>query len=130
MGKTNQNFTMFAGEVFVQDFLHAGPFWQTQREVISVEATDGIEFRLFSLDGNGDPDTVLVKKERDSGITLRTSGYHVGNDTMVVTLSDTDTNQTVGTYGFQLHVIYGGTDKRMVSSGTIEVKELVTANPV
>ena len=130
MGKTNQNFTMFAGEVFVQDFLHVGPFWQTQREVISVGATDGIEFRLFSLDGNGDPDTVLVKKERDSGITLRTSGYHVADDTMVVTLSDTDTNQTVGTYGFQLHVIYGGTDTRMVSSGTIEAKELVTANPV
>ena len=43
MGKTNQNFTMFKGDAFVQDFLHVGPFWQTQRivdgfgELVTVE---------------------------------------------------------------------------------------------
>ena len=128
MGKTNQNFTMFKGDAFVQDFLHVGPFWQTQREVLSVEASDTIEFRLHA---ESDTANVHIKKTRAAGdITVVTSGYHETNDTIRVSLDTADTNtMSVGTYGYQLEVSYGGTDPVIVASGTITLMERSTANP-
>ena len=122
MGKKNQNFVMFKGDDLVQEFLHVGPFWLTQRQVISLEASDEINFR-FHADGN--PGTVHFTKTRaGGGIEVVTSGYHETNDTMRVKFDAGDTSGLPsGEYGYQLEVVYGGSDEVVVASGVIQISE-------
>ena len=121
MEKLTQNFIMFKQDALAVEFLHVGPFWQSQKQVLSILPDDGIEFRVHALNN---VNTVHVYKERDSGITVYTSGYYESNDTIRVQFDPADTSTlTAGEYEFQLKVIYGGTQGVVVAAGSIDLQE-------
>jgi len=123
MGKTNQNFTMFKGEPYVQDFLHVGPFWQSQRQAISVQETDEIEFVFYEFEN---PTNVLFTKTRNVGdISVLTSGYYEDDDIIRVQMESSDTvGLSIGEYSFQLKIYYNGaSDANVVASGIVKLKD-------
>jgi len=123
MGKTNQNFTMFKGEPYVQDFLHVGPFWQSQRQAISVQETDEIEFVFYEFEN---PTNVLFTKARNVGdISVLTSGYYEDDDIIRVQMESSDTvGLSIGEYSFQLKIYYNGaSDANVVASGIVKLKD-------
>ena len=123
MGKLNQNIILFKGDALPIEFLHVGPFWQTQRQVISLIPTDEIEWRMFEKDNpNG---TTYIKKTRAlGGIEVYTSGYWESNDTIKVQLEPVDTSSlTEGLYSHQLEIKYSGTAPIIVASGEVDVIE-------
>ena len=113
---------MFKGDALEQTWLHVGPFYQTQGQVVSVDTGDAINFR-FHAEGN--PGTVHFTKTRaGGGITVGTSGFYVADDLITVKFDAADTNaRAVGDYEYQLEVVYGGTDPVVVAAGTIELRE-------
>jgi len=123
MGKLNQNIVMFKGDDLPIDFLHVGPFWNTQGQVVEIGATDDAEWRLYD---EGNTGTVHVTKTKTAGaITFHESGYYGSfNDVIRVQLDATDTSSmTAGIYEHQLRIKYGGTDEVVVASGTVTLKE-------
>ena len=123
MGKLNQNFIMFKGDDLPIDFLHVGPFFTTQGQVIGLQPTDDAEWRLYEVD---DPTTVYITKTKIGGhITFYQSGYNGSIDDVIrVQLTGTDTtSMTEGEYEHQLLIKYGGTDNIVVASGTVTLKE-------
>jgi len=123
MGKLNQNFVMFKGDDLPLEFLHVGPFWASQSQVIELEAGDTAEWRLHAKDT---PGTVHISKTSGANeIEYYSSGYYGGgNDTIRVLLEAADTSGLpAGEYGHQLIINYGGTDSVVVASGEVKLKE-------
>ncbi len=129
MGKLNQNFVMFKGDVLDIDFLHVGPFWTSHKQVISINPTDTAEWRLHAVD---DPSTVYVKRTSANGdIIFTDSGYYgVSDDLIKVKLIASNTaTRDVGSYEHQLLITYGGESPVVVASGTVTLKARSEGNP-
>ena len=126
MGKLNQNIIIFKGDALPIEFLHVGPFWQTQRQVISVDPSDKITWRMYTH--NNPSGTTHITKTRDAGgIEVYTSGFWVSDDTIKVILEPANTNSlTLGLYSHQLEIIYGNEDPIVVASGEVDLKERAT----
>lgn len=122
MGKKNQNFVMFKGDALKQEFLHVGPFWTQQMEVISVKATDAITFKFHEFENESN---VHFTKTRAAGeITVETSGFYEDDDTIVVAMDTADTSGLpADEYGYQLEVSYGGLVPVVVASGIVDLVE-------
>ncbi len=123
MGKLNQNIVIHKGDDLPIDFLHVGPFWNSQGQVVEIHASDDAEWRLHA---EGDTDTVHVTKTKTAGaITFHESGFYESYDDLIrVQLEAADTSSmTAGTYEHQLLVKYGGTDEVVVASGTVTLRE-------
>ncbi len=123
MGKLNQNIVMHKGDDLPIDFLHVGSFWQSQGQVVEIEASDDAEWRLHA---EGDHTTVHVTKTKTAGdITFHESPLNSGFDDLVrVQLEAADTSSmTAGTYEHQLLIMYSGTDEIVVASGTVTLRD-------
>ncbi len=114
---------MFKGDDLPLDFLHVGPFWNTQGQVTEIHASDDAEWRLHAM---GDHTTVHVTKTKTAGaITFHESGFYESYDDLIrVQLEAADTSSmTAGIYEHQLLIKYGGTDEVVVASGTVTLRE-------
>ncbi len=130
MPKLQQNLVMFKGDDLPIEWLHVGPAWQTNREVISIEAADEIEWRMCeeapSAENLYDPTVVMTKTRAGGDITVVTSGLYETNDTIRVQLDSDDTDEASGVdpgeYYHEIIINYGGTDTVVVGTGFIDLR--------
>jgi len=132
MPKLQQNIVMFKGDDLPIEFLHVGPTWQTNREVLALQPDDDAEWRMCDeapSEANAyNPTVVLSKTKTAGGITFYASGMYIaGNDIIKVQLDSADTDESAtgippAEYYHELIIKYAGIETTVVSSGFIDLR--------